>query len=670
MAIYINKSFYDALSKLEVKYAEQVKQAIKKFNYDKNINSLNVEKVSNNFWSFRVSKEIRVIYMHENSDYVLFHVNLHDLAYDWSDRHLIEFSTQGSIEIIEFDDLSFPDKNKFETDNSIFQRKSVNIDVINRLIKNKAFIPYLLKCETVNEVIEFLNINGFSDDVRESIIDLLNGVPFLEVEKRIISGGITLNQAIKKSSRTIHSIDESINLDELFGTDFADWQVYLHPSQLDIVESSIKDNILVEGGPGTGKTVVGMHKAINIAKKLELVPDAQVLFVTFSKKLALLIQENISKLKKINNIDPENSIIAVSSVDSIIRQILNKSGFPFEPSDAKHQSEIEFRLKNPPFPLTKSKAIYVKEYEEIVLPLRIKTLEDYINLDRTGMNYDLSEEEKIHIWSFIEHLESAKKRRHVFSHEDVAIVCEDYLNSFHDDQMFRAFDAIIIDEAQDLSPTKIRILNRTLKKNGQLIVLSDEEQRIFKALSNKVTEVIKFEKKYKLLLNYRTSKSIYDFAGSEFDNEIRREYAKQMTHLIVGKLDNSLVFENDAQRDEGIYKKIKDLIEFEQFKPYEIVVIANKNDKINQISKYFNSKNLLNTILVDKVYPTKDSGVCLSSAAGIKGLEFRVVIYLDYNEDLKAASYINGLNERLKYVALTRARERLIITYKSMFSYL
>jgi superfamily I DNA/RNA helicase len=65
--------------------------------------------------------------------------------------------------------------------------------------------------------------------------------------------------------------------------------------------------------------------------------------------------------------------------------------------------------------------------------------------------------------------------------------------------------------------------------------------------------------------------------------------------------------------------------------------------------------------LTEKVFPTKESGVCLSTSVGVKGLEFRAIIYLDYNQDMISALPVEGLNERVRYVACTRAREKLIL---------
>ena len=75
-------------------------------------------------------------------------------------------------------------------------------------------------------------------------------------------------------------------------------------------------------------------------------------------------------------------------------------------------------------------------------------------------------------------------------------------------------------------------------------------------------------------------------------------------------------------------------------------------------------------MLNEDIYPNTNSNVCISTLSGVKGLEFDVVIIYNYNEinkynvfgDSEDLNY-NKLIECLKYVAATRARSELIVTY-------
>ena len=62
-----------------------------------------------------------------------------------------------------------------------------------------------------------------------------------------------------------------------------EWMVYLHPSQRAIVRAEFNGPARVRGGPGTGKTVVALHRARRLAREA---PDGErVLLTTFLRTL-------------------------------------------------------------------------------------------------------------------------------------------------------------------------------------------------------------------------------------------------------------------------------------------------------------------------------------------------------------------------------------------------
>lgn len=81
---------------------------------------------------------------------------------------------------------------------------------------------------------------------------------------------------------------------------FAHWRYFLHPHQRDVVEST-HTRVFVEGGPGTGKTVVLIHRAVNAARNCADTGcnDGVVLVITFSRTQRTQIQQMIRYL------DPE-----------------------------------------------------------------------------------------------------------------------------------------------------------------------------------------------------------------------------------------------------------------------------------------------------------------------------------------------------------------------------
>ena len=63
-----------------------------------------------------------------------------------------------------------------------------------------------------------------------------------------------------------------------------EWMVYLHPSQRAIANANFNGPGRVRGGPGTGKTVVALHRARVLARQRVEAPD-RVLLTTFLSTL-------------------------------------------------------------------------------------------------------------------------------------------------------------------------------------------------------------------------------------------------------------------------------------------------------------------------------------------------------------------------------------------------
>lgn len=60
--------------------------------------------------------------------------------------------------------------------------------------------------------------------------------------------------------------------------------IYVHPSQRAIANANLNGPARVRGGPGTGKTVVALHRARVLARKRIQAPD-KVLLTTFLSTL-------------------------------------------------------------------------------------------------------------------------------------------------------------------------------------------------------------------------------------------------------------------------------------------------------------------------------------------------------------------------------------------------
>ena len=105
---------------------------------------------------------------------------------------------------------------------------------------------------------------------------------------------------------------------DVFAYPFATWRVYLHPTQRAVVDAAYKGPARVTGGPGTGKTVVALHRAHMLAQR----GDGKVLVTTFTSTLSDTLQSGLDMLVDDEKVE---SRIEVSHVDRIAHRVFRKS---------------------------------------------------------------------------------------------------------------------------------------------------------------------------------------------------------------------------------------------------------------------------------------------------------------------------------------------------------
>src|SRR5690606_234703 len=77
---------------------------------------------------------------------------------------------------------------------------------------------------------------------------------------------------------------------------FEDWQLFLHPEQRRLVDRVYNGPARVAGGPGTGKTVVALHRTARLARALPAGGDERILLTTYNKRLTSDLDRRPSRL--------------------------------------------------------------------------------------------------------------------------------------------------------------------------------------------------------------------------------------------------------------------------------------------------------------------------------------------------------------------------------------
>lgn len=316
--------------------------------------------------------------------------------------------------------------------------------------------------------------------------------------------------------------------------DFAQWRVFLHPEQRRYVMRDRNGAFRLSGGAGTGKTVVLLHRARHLQHKN---PDARIVLTTFNRTLAQSLDEGLETL------DPElrrargiaNPGILVAGVDQLVMQVLraNASDFVGESSmgaqaaqrilgddlptrefmdvlsSSQERAVWEAAMAQAPHlpEALHNIAFLASEYSLVVLPNRITRQAEYLRARRPGRGKRLGRGERIGVWEAISQFRIRCAIEGLSTWDEKAQIAAQYLDECVGVGRGRPADSVLVDEAQDLSPSHLVFL-RALARKGKndLFLAEDSQQRIYghKVVLSRYGIEIRGRSR-RLSLNYRTT---------------------------------------------------------------------------------------------------------------------------------------------------------------------
>lgn len=224
------------------------------------------------------------------------------------------------------------------------------------------------------------------------------------------------------------------------------WRLFLNPLQEKYAFGNFSGAVYVCGEAGTGKTVAAIHRAKHLAERIE--GAERILVTTFTKNLAMDISDMLDKMCTYNrdrtdvvNIDnlatrrfgkyfPNYSIMYEKTADKLWKELITRN-----------QIEEKFNL-----------SFFKKEWERLIIPENITTLDSYISADRTGLGYPMNRRQRAAAWTVLENFrESCPKA----VEKNLAYkMLSDKLRSSGE-----IYVHIIADEVQDFSAAMLELLS-------------------------------------------------------------------------------------------------------------------------------------------------------------------------------------------------------------------
>lgn len=479
-----------------------------------------------------------------------------------------------------------------------------------------------------------------------------------------------IDAAILRSSDRVVLVSGPDELMDVFAYPFATWRVYLHPTQRAVVDAAYKGPARVTGGPGTGKTVVALHRAHMLAHR----GHGKVLVTTFTSTLSDTLQAGLDMLVDDEKVE---SRIEVSHVDRIAHRVFRKSHGAPHMLGAEDEKALWARLIEE-LGLTFTPAFLSEEWRQVVLARRISTADAYLAAKRTGRGRALGAAQRAQLWQAIWEFEQTLTQQGAWTHETIRREATRLLEESSD----KPFRHILIDEAQDLSPDQWRLLRAAVAEaSDDIFIAGDTHQRIYdNRVSLREVGINIAGRSSRLNINYRTTAEILGWSlgllrGESIDDmEGGLDSIAGCKSSVHGQPPALSGHQNADAEAKFIAASVRKWMD-SGIAPSEIGIAVRAKWSTSKI------EHALKAAGIDSVDLAKaaddDGAVRVGTMHRVKGLEFRCMCVAGVSAtQVPAANAVTPIEDDkqthqqdlerekcLLFVACTRAREELVVTW-------
>ncbi|MFJ8692194.1 UvrD-helicase domain-containing protein [Streptomyces roseolilacinus] len=336
---------------------------------------------------------------------------------------------------------------------------------------------------------------------------------------------------------------------EALGDSFDAWRLFLHPEQQRLATTSFKGSAKVTGGPGTGKTVVALHRVRHLVARLPPGQNRPVLLTTYNTNLAADLKQRLRQLggeEVLRRVD-------VASVDQLAREVVEQH--PGSVLGVPMSDEEAMRLWHT---VCAEAGVYEydadfldAEFKHVILAQGCGTARMYLRAERRGRGV-LQRADRSRVWELVEAyraLLAGPPRRTTYAliADEAARIEERRMARAAEQARYKEerggldlihreagsgmwlkprYRHIVVDEAQDLSASHWRMLRAMVAPGpDDIFLVGDAHQRIYshQVVLGRLGIHTRGRASRRLTLNYRTTREILGSAqglvrGESFDD--------------------------------------------------------------------------------------------------------------------------------------------------------
>ncbi|MEX2970927.1 UvrD-helicase domain-containing protein [Streptomyces sp. C184] len=575
-------------------------------------------------------------------------------------------------------------------------------------------IPIVLKLTTDDEL---LGLAEYAPrHTGEVLLRLRDGVSYRQVMDEVTAPvavgpeespesarGEDWQAAADRSQAVVITDDESLQsiLEE---GDFGRWKVFLHPTQARLVKRRYSGPARVGGGPGTGKTIVALHRVKHLVDQLPPGHTKPVLFTTFNKNLAADLRSRLLSLGGPQTL----ARVDILHVDQLATRVVSEA----DPGNAKRriddtQALREWRQLLVEAGESRWDAEFLSdEWNQVILGQAVTSRADYFRARRAGRGRTVTRPDRAEIWQLAERFTQRLDVKGMETHRQVAERAAQLEmarqrkieerrrqeeerggpGNIHAESGTGAwlryrYRHIVVDEAQDLGAAHWKMLRAMVPQEANdLFLVGDTHQRIY---DNQVTlgslGINIRGRSAKLTLSYRTTREILGTAigileGTDFDDldGSTDDLAGYRSVLHGGRPS----LRSADSWDDELDLVVEQVQAWHDVPRESVAVCVPTNEKADEVVARLGRRGVTATKITGDGARGAE-GVHVGTMYRFKGLEYRCLIIAGVSEGLVPRSAVDAWErtDRLRhrrelqrarsllFVAATRARDALTISW-------
>lgn len=630
--------------------------------------------------SIRIDLKYRGIVLAPESgeQYTLLKVLPHDEAYHWARRQRASVNTAtGQIEIR--DSVTIEDTTAelalttVDKPERLFAKVSDD-DLIRLGIDDqmRAFARLLTAIEPLEAISGHLPATQY-----DVLFALASGYSVQEAEQEIIKNRPVeaydpedITRAAERTPSRVVFVEGPDELIELFSKPFAFWRIYLHPTQRQAAYGVFSGPAQVTGGPGTGKTVVALHRARHLAER-----GGRVLLTTFSGTLADSLSENLRLLVTDEDVLAR---IDVRTVDQVASRIVREHAGRYTVIDDADEAACWDRIIRRRG-LSFTSTFLAEEWRHVILAQEPATIDEYLVVRRVGRGKRLTSLLRAQVWHAVADFEQELAARGHRTYDTVCVEATRIMAERND----KPYDHVIVDEAQDLHAVRWRLLRAVVAEgDDDMFIAGDTHQRIYdNRVSLRAVGIHVTGRSSRLTINYRTTAEILAWSHAVLSGEQIEDLDEGPATLagfrseIHGQEPELVGADTKTEELQSLVAKVRTWLEAD-VRPDEIGIAARSGPLAQDAAR------ALRRAGIEACYLTRENGpvegqVQMMTMHRMKGLEFRCVALIGVGEQqLPALSLVRSVEDDelahlhdlqrercLLFVACTRAREELYLSW-------